>query len=171
MNEETELVDLVDKNGVIQKRKVPRNKSDIFPDYFLQIVIVLILDNDGKVLVLKRSGSLDIDPNHIDNICGAISSGESPEEAAKRETEEESGIKLKHLKLITKGVNKYNRYRYLFITMTDQKPKITHPEEVEMVKFESIESLRKKQKSGEYKFVGDFFEDLEAAIETKNIFL
>jgi 8-oxo-dGTP pyrophosphatase MutT (NUDIX family) len=100
----------------------------------------------------------------IDHVCGSVISGETPEEAAIRESKEETGIDPNNVRIVDKGLNKYNRYRYLLVGKTDCLPGKFDPNEVEWVKFISLEKLRKDETSGEFKFVGEFFEDTEIAI-------
>ena len=165
MTNEIELVDLVDRSGVIKKQGVPRPEADGLPDLYLQIVVAIILNKNGDILTEKRSDSLEVDPKCIDTVCGAISSGETPEQAAKRESIEETGINPKNLKVVAKGVNKYGRFRILVVGESDEEPKQTDPTEVEWSKFIPMEELQKKYASGEYKFVGDFWEDLDTALK------
>lgn len=58
-------------------------------------ISVIINNNHGKILVLKRSPFEFYYPNFWDLPGGKIESGETLQEAAIRETEEESGLKIK----------------------------------------------------------------------------
>lgn len=158
-----ELVDLVDSKGVVIERSVPRNKVEDYPGLHLQIVICVIFDNDGKVLVHKRANTKKVNPGCIDHVCGGIKSGEIPVEAVKRESLEETTLIPSNLKLLRQGVNKYNRYCFLYVGEANGIPNETNPNEVEWVKFISIDELREKSISKEFYFVHDFFEDLEWA--------
>lgn len=164
MNKEIELVDLVDDSGVIQKRKVPRTEIDSYPNLYLQIVIGVVLDKEGRMLVHKRSQTKRVNPGDIDHICGGVMSGETPEEAAEREAVEETGVKPLNLKIVAQGVNKYNRYRYLLRGESNDQPGEVNPAEVEWVRFIHPDELRSKHNSGELSFVDEFFEDTELAI-------
>ena len=160
---QVELVDLVDSKGLVIERSVPRNNVEDYPDLHLQIVICVIFDKDGKVLVHKRAGSKKVNPSCIDHVCGGIKSGETPVEAVKRESLEETTLVPSNLKLLRQGVNKYNRYCFLYVGEANGIPNETDSNEVEWVKFISIDELREKSISKEYSFVRDFFEDLEWA--------
>jgi len=165
MNKEVELVDLVDTSGKIQKRGVPRSEADLYPDLHLQIVIGVIVDTEGRILVHQRAKTKKVNPGDIDHVCGGVMSGETPEEAAARETMEETGVKPGNLRVITQGINKYNRFRYLLAGESNDTPGLTDPAEVEWVRFISLDELREKQHSGEFTFVDEFFEDTELSIQ------
>jgi len=164
MNKEVELVDLVDASGIIQKQRIPRSEVDSYPDLHLQIVIGVVLDKKGRMLVHKRAQTKRVNPGDIDHICGGVMSGETPEVAAAREAVEETGVKPLNLKIVSQGVNKYNRYRYLLLGESNDEPGGVDPAEVEWVRFIHPDELRMKLSSGELTFVDEFFEDTELAI-------
>lgn len=167
MGKEIEFVDLVDKSGVIKERNVPKQDIGKHPDLHLQIVIAVIFDKDGKILVQKRSLNKSSEAGSIDHICGAIRSGETPEQAAIRESIEETSIKPSELKIIDMKVNSYNRYRVLLIGHGEGIPGVSNLDETEWAKFISFNELVEKHISGEWKFVDEFFEDTKKAIESK----
>src|SRR6185437_12156560 len=70
-------------------KKVPDNK--------IKIVIVGIQDAHGRVLVVRRSADETNRPGFSEMPGGHVDKGESIEEAAKRETREEIGIKIEVL--------------------------------------------------------------------------
>lgn len=164
MNKEVELIDLVDASGHIQKQGIPRSDLDLYPNLHLQIVILVIFDiESGGILVQKRAQTKKTNPGYIDHVCGGITSGETPEEAAVRESIEETGIHPFNLMEVTKGINKYNRYRYLLVGESDSKPGQINPSEVEWVRFVTLGELKEKELSGEFIFVEEFFEETELA--------
>lgn len=168
MSNERELVDLVDANGEIKEIGVPRNEIDKRLGHYLQIVIAVVFDESGKVLVQKRALTKSTCPGDLDHTCGAIKSGETPEEATTREALEETGLKFEDLKIIGQKLNGYSRYRYLIVGKSNGEPNSYDPNEVEWVKFISIEDLKSGQKTGKYTFVDDFFEDLELVLGSRN---
>jgi 8-oxo-dGTP diphosphatase len=60
----------------------------------VNIARTVILDQDDRVLVLKRADDDDYNPGGPDLPGGGIEPGETPRQAAIRETLEESGIEL-----------------------------------------------------------------------------
>ena len=66
-----------------------------------RVVRVMISDENGRILLQKRSSTKQIFPNCWDNsAAGHVDSGESYEVAAYRELEEELGISGRHLREI-----------------------------------------------------------------------
>ena len=51
----------------------------------------------------KSIKSKKVNPGDIDHVCGGVVSGETPEQAVIRETEEETGLTPNNLKLVAKG--------------------------------------------------------------------
>jgi len=158
-----ELVDLVDSSGQIKMVGIPRKDLKIPEGLYLQIVICVIFDKNGNVLVHQRSKKKSIDPGYIDHACGGIKTGESPIEAVKRESQEETTLVPQNLRLLRQGVNKYERYCYLFVGEADGEIGEIDKSEVEWVKFMSIGELRNAFNGKSLKFVHDFFDDLDMA--------
>lgn len=164
---EIELVDLVDASGNVQKRGIPRYETDNHANLHLQIIIGVIFDDEGRILVHQRARTKSVNPGDIDHVCGAVISGETPEEAFVRESLEETGVFPKNTVIITQGVNKYNRYRYLVVGESSDLPGKPNLKEVEWIQFIQPEELRARYKEGEFSFVDEFFKDTELAIQSK----
>jgi 8-oxo-dGTP pyrophosphatase MutT (NUDIX family) len=94
--------------------------------------------------------------------------GETPEEALMREAAEETGLPPSNLHLVTKGVNSYNRYRYLLTGEANGEPGQADSTEVEWVGFLPLEDLKAKQTSGGMTFVDEFFEDIKLVIHSRS---
>ncbi|MFD9940358.1 NUDIX domain-containing protein [Nonomuraea sp. NPDC059023] len=161
----TETVDLVDSGGRIAIPAIPRYDIGRYHDFYLQIVIVVIHNARGEILVHQRSLCKDVNPGDIDHVCGAIISGETPLDAARREVREETGVSLRELTLLSHGINSYGRYRYLLLGSTDEQPRqdSVDAQEVAWVGYDRPESLALKCSSGELTFTDGFFEDLQIA--------
>ena len=152
----TELVDLVDAQGHVRKTGVPRSTQ--IPGLHLQIVIVVVFNNDGKLLVQRRATPPAV--GSYDHISGAIGSGEAPEAAAKRETLEETGVSLSGLWLAAAGVNEYARYRYLYCGTAHSGEARLHPRENLWVGYRSVYELANEHRQVPEQFVDGFFNDL-----------
>jgi len=154
----SELIDLVDANGAVVATGVSRDDSAEYEGAHMQIVIAIIRNNQGKILVHKRSMHKRVNPGDIDHVCGGIYSGETPEDAVDREAREEGGVTIANAKIIQAGVNEYNRYRYLILAESDDEPEPTllDSTEVEWAAFYSLEELEHKRDSGEFTFVDGF---------------
>ena len=57
--------------------------------------IAIIVNEDNKFLLLKRGDKAPWMPSKWSLIGGAVEKGETPEQACKRETKEETGLELK----------------------------------------------------------------------------
>lgn len=141
---------IVDKNdnelGIAPLRKVTEEKmlhrgSDIHVE-----------NSNGELLIHKRTMQKKIYPGHYDiAFGGAVDKNESYEKAAKRELEEESGLKDTELKFLYKrlfDLDKYSAFVSVFLTVSDG-PFNFSKEEVEEAFFVSIEKLKemiKKEK-------------------------
>lgn len=163
-----ELVDLVDRHGNIVHIGVPRDDMAKYQDVHMPIVIAVIRNTDGHFLVHKRSLAKKVNPGDIDHVCGGIKSGETPEEAVRREAFEEGGVHLHKLQIVRQGVNQYNRYCYLIEGHTTDAPDTTaiDPNEVEWVAFHPHQKLLHGKESGEFTFVDGFFEDIDHILQS-----
>jgi 8-oxo-dGTP pyrophosphatase MutT (NUDIX family) len=157
-----ELIDLVDKTGKVVKAGATRDDLAHHPDLHMQIVIVVLFRGE-HVLVHARSRKKKVNPGDIDHVCGGIVSGETPIEAAMREAYEETGVKPTNLRIVTEGVNEYNRYRYLLIGEAEDEPTVQDADEVEWTDYIHVKELYYKSRSGELTFVDGFFQDIELA--------
>lgn len=161
----SELIDLVNGEGEIIRPRVTRDDAEQYEGLHMQIVIAVITNGLGHVLVHQRAKTKRVNPGDIDHVCGGILSGETPEDAVRRESREETGIDPTDLKVMRQGVNPYNRYCYLLGGRSDDLPGTNlDPQEVAWAAFMPVENLRAKNETGELTFVDGFFEDIEHAL-------
>lgn len=163
----SEFVDLVDKQGEICLRGIPRKEVDNHEGLHMQIAIVVAIDGLQRILVHRRGASKKVDPEKYDHICGGLMAGETPEQAAVREGLEETGVALKNIRTVHSGINEYNRWRHLLVADAEGEPNISRPEEVMWADYLDIDELRQRQAAGEG-FVDGFFEDIELALSHKD---
>jgi 8-oxo-dGTP pyrophosphatase MutT (NUDIX family) len=156
-----ELVDLVDAQGVPRIHGIPRSRTrERHDDYiarglYLPIVIVVVVDRHGRILAHTREGTTD-HPGEIDHVCGAVTSGETWEDAARREAVEELGVRLHGVTLVHQGINAYHRHRTLVASTTTDPP---HTGEGSTVVAATLGDLRRMRGP----FVRQFFTDVEDA--------
>lgn len=169
-----ELVDLVDADGVVQKRRVAKSDIRTGKDAFLRaglyqpIVVVVVVDYTGRVIgQVRGEGKGDDSPGEIDHVCGIVSSGESWLDAANREALEELGVHLTEIHMILRGVNTYQRHRTLAVARTVSEPRVVNEKEVARVVVARPSDYEDMAARGAV-FVRGFFEDMAGAIAWLN---
>lgn len=120
-----ELVEILTEDGIFTGRSV--NKIDSHRHGICHgISVIAVINNNGELLIQKRAASKKDEPNKWDlSGAGHIDMGETPQETAIRELNEELGIKLdsSELELVDAYLNKYDldngmhisHFVYLFI--------------------------------------------------------
>ena len=87
-----ELIEVVNEKGEVIKT-MPRSEIHGNPALIHRVVHVLVFNEKGELFLQKRSMNKDVAPGKWDtSVGGHVNSGETIEEALKRETEEELGI-------------------------------------------------------------------------------
>ncbi|AVT41687.1 NUDIX domain-containing protein [Plantactinospora sp. BB1] len=72
-----------------------------------EVALVLLVDSSGAVLLQHRDEDVAVSPNQWSLPGGHVEPGESPEEAARRELLEESGLTADELRLLWSGPRPY----------------------------------------------------------------
>ncbi|MEW6128262.1 MAG: NUDIX hydrolase [Acidobacteriota bacterium] len=104
---------------------------------------------DGTV-ALVRQWRYVINRYSLEIAAGRIEKGQTPEEAARRELEEEIGVRAKNLKLISDflvapGYCDERIYTYLATDLQPSTQNLDDDEEIEIVKMPLAEALAKAQ--------------------------
>lgn len=144
-----EMIDVVDdKDKVVRQVKWGEMHRNAL---IHRAANVLVFNSKGELFVHKRNSKLPLYPGMYDVKVGGIAkAGESYEEAAKRELEEEAGIKntkLKYLFSIKFRSSKDNNNRKVFRCVYDGKIK-RQPEEVESGRFMAVDEAKKMMADG-----------------------
>lgn len=149
---ETELLDLYDKDGTKTGRIVKRGESH--EDFYVLSINLLIENENGEILIQKRSMNKKTRPGVWDTLTGAVLAGENSEEAVIRETKEEIGIDI-DIADITKIGRVQNDTSFLDIWYIKKEFKvedcILQKEELSDVKWISINSFLNLIKDSDYK--------------------
>ncbi|MBI5060783.1 MAG: NUDIX domain-containing protein [Candidatus Aenigmarchaeota archaeon] len=160
-----ELVDITDENsnetGVVKKKSLVHRDGDWHKGIHVWIV------KDDKILLQKRAPGKKLFPNKLDVSCaGHVMHGESCEDTAVRELEEELGISVKpsDLLLVEKrkqiSFGKEMRSReinaiFLLFMKSDLKDLKLQKSEVSEVKLFAPDELRQLFKNKPQLFVDD----------------
>jgi ADP-ribose pyrophosphatase len=141
----------------IRKDKCEMPNGNIIPAFYVNEypdwVNVFGLTKEGKVVMVKqyRHG---IDSVETELPGGVTEKGESPEEAGRRETLEETGYefeKYEYLGKICANPSTTNNFMHMFLATGGKKvaePELDHSEEieVELVSIEEVKALVKQNK-------------------------
>jgi mutator protein MutT len=93
---ETELIDLVDERDQVVNTCF-RASVDNYPYLFMRIVVCFIVDEQGRLCIMRRSADKACWPNCWAIPGGAVQSGETYEQAMIRELDEEVNLSFNSL--------------------------------------------------------------------------
>lgn len=147
-----ELIDVVNENneltGQIEERWTAYEKG-----LWRRTVSCWIMNENGDILLQKRTANKRRNPNKWAKTGGQVDSGESAEEAIFREVKEELGIEIPQEQIkvieIRKSDDKNKRFAYNFIFVVNYKINeyTLQKDEVAEVKYVSIEDMENLKKN------------------------
>lgn len=143
----SDLIQIVDEND--QVIEVATRADAQAKGLFHRIVRILVFDENGRVLLQKRTSDQDTWPNCWDNsAAGHVDAGEGYEIAARRELSEELGIDGELEKVaIYKSESRYgdkilNRFSAVFrITLPSDTQFNPQPEEVSEIRWFTLNEV------------------------------
>jgi len=144
-----EMLDIVDHRGNIV-RVAPRSEVHGDPSLMHRVVHVLVFDPYGRLYLQKRSMSKDVAPGKWDtSVGGHVDAGESLDNAAQREMEEELGItpEIEYLYSYVHS-NDYETEQVHTFRCTHDGPLTFNKDEIDAVRPWSIEEIRKALGNG-----------------------
>jgi len=156
MTDRDEILEIIDETGALIGL-AGRKKIHGDPSLIHRVVHVLVFNSRGNLLLQKRSHKKDISPGKWDtSVGGHVNPGESPFNAALRETREELGITLQELKLL---------YEYLYRDSRESEMVSTYQcrydgeyafnrDEIDEIRYWSIDEIR--DTLGKGIFTGNF---------------
>jgi isopentenyldiphosphate isomerase/intracellular septation protein A len=136
-NRNEEWFDIVKPDGQITGR-APRSAVHGNPDLLHPVVHVHIINAQGQIFLQKRSKHKEIQPGKWDTaIGGHIKSGESVEQALRRESEEEQGISMANFHPLFRYVMKNEIESELVhgFLLQEEGPFYPNPVEIEEARF------------------------------------
>lgn len=161
-----EYLDIVDEeDNVLGKASRDEIYEKLLPH---RIVHILVFDNKGRILLQKRASRHKIMPLYWGtSVGGHVLAGESFEQAAKRELEEELGV-MGEMELLGKKLYvgqhmlNFKELKKIVCTfkMINEGPFRTDEDEAELIEFLTLDEVRRKIKNGE-KFMPELLFVLE----------
>jgi len=152
-----EYLDIVNEEDEVVGRDTRKNVHDNYQIH--RGVHVFVINHKGEILLQKRSEDRDNYPGYYDSSVGAqVSSGETYEQAAERETFEELGFRPSNLERVCD----YNSYsskqrekKRLFKCIYDGPFNIDKVE-VDFIEWYTIDQIKKEIEKKEKKFTNGF---------------
>ena len=147
-----ELIDIFDENNNYLGYSLERSKVHE-ENLWHHHVSAWIMDYNGEILLQQRALSKKKNPGKWAKTGGHVDAGETPEESIKREVYEEIGLKVSDDEIknieIFKSINPnehYYSYGYIFFTDYKEDDFVLQKEEVNAVKYYTIEELEEIRK-------------------------
>lgn len=162
-------IDIVNEKDEVVGKDFKSQKLE--KDFISRVIAVFLRGSEGKFLMCKRAPHKDDAPNLWDlAVCGNVESGETYEEAAKRELKEELGISCE-LELLDKfyeeteatGGRVLKVFCGVFLGKTDEEPKLS--EELTEYKKMSFMEIEAELAANPEKFCHGFRNDFQQVKE------
>ena len=171
-----ELLDVVDENNNLTGKQ--EGREIVHRDgLWHREVVIWIMNENGEILLQKRSATKKSNPNKWGVTAGHIDAGEEALEVAKRETLEEIGLELKDDDLeflfLEKSERKNNNhFKYMYYVRTNKKISefIIQKEELSELKYISLEEFENviERQDKEYVFSkGNYIPKLISILKNK----
>lgn len=139
-----ELWDLYDKNRKLTEHTMVRG-DEMQPDTYHLVIHVVIFNSKNQMLIQKRKYDKVSNPNIWDiSVGGSVTAGETSQQGAMRETEEELGLSIDlHNQLPHLSITFERGYDDIYIVNreADLRTLAVPNEEVSDVKWASIEEI------------------------------
>jgi len=124
-NEKEEFLEVVTEKGEVIKTLL-RSEIHGNPSLIHRVVHVLVFNSKGALLLQKRSLHKDVAPGKWDtSVGGHVNSGETLNEAVKREMKEELGITLCEPRLCVQGRGSLE-FLYSYIHSNDYETELVY---------------------------------------------
>lgn len=141
--------ELFDKNGkslnIVQNSNIKLKSRE----YHLYVDI-WVMNEKSQVLLTLRSKNKETSPNMWENTGGSVWANEKVSQAAVRELDEETGIKIREQQLVELALRVYdNTISHIFLVKLDKTPVIKlNPTETIDYKWVSLDTVSKMIEKG-----------------------
>ena len=168
-----EILDIVDENNELTNDKATRqyvHENNLWHRH----VSCWIINEEGKILLQKRSANKKKNPNMWSKTGGHVEAGEKPIDALKREIREEIGINITDKNITLTGIyksndpnNKYFSYDYIIKLKNNVEKYNLQIDEVSEVKYITINEMIYLKKIGDKNYTfyrwndDDFYKQME----------
>jgi len=163
------MIDILSPNGEVVGT-ITREEAER-DNHTTENVLIFVFNSLGKVWAQLRPKDKNHYPGRWDiSACGSILSGETREQAAKRETKEETGLEpeLHYIETflnVFPGDNGEERRRlsHLFVGVSDEQPK--ENQEVDEFKIWASDDLRADIQNNPEQYIPSFLIEFDKALE------
>lgn len=160
MKDEIEFFDIVNESDEVIGKIKENEQKNIRPNQ-LRFINILIFNDENKILVPKRSSNRKIFPNCYDfSVGGHVNSGETYEQAAYRELEEELGIKnveLNKVAYFNPYISESNTFQTVYILNYDKAITNYDKDGIEDIFYFTKEEIKKLMNNKPNLFKTDYF--------------
>lgn len=164
MEDKIEFFDVVnEKDEVI--RKIADDKQNTVKSSQLRFVNIIIINDDNKILLPKRTSNRRKFPNCYDFLVGGhVNSGEKYEEAAYRELKEELGIenvKLKEVAYFSPFESNSNTFQKVYLLKYNENIFNYDRDGIEKIYYKSKQEIQELMYNEPSLFKTDYFVVME----------
>ncbi len=164
MEDKIEFFDAVnEKDEVI--RKIADDKQNTVKSSQLRFVNIIIINDDNKILLPKRTSNRRKFPNCYDfSVGGHVNSGEKYEEAAYRELKEELGIenvKLKEVAYFSPFESNSNTFQKVYLLKYNENIFNYDRDGIEKIYYKSKQEIQELMYNEPSLFKTDYFVVME----------
>lgn len=160
MKDEIEFFDIVNESDEVIGKIKENEQKNIRPNQ-LRFINILIFNDENKILVPKRSSNRKIFPNCYDfSVGGHVNSGETYEQAAYRELEEELGIKnveLNKVAYFNPYISESNTFQTVYTLNYDKAITNYDKDGIEDIFYFTKEEIKKLMNNKPNLFKTDYF--------------